>query len=865
MACKGRFVKVEGGGLPSITNYDYPDTNLYIRGVEDRSFQFQEVCSASNWLFKQQSTDGDFDKTGAWFTGDGEYNLTNRVTTANSYSGWTVGGSIVYDLPFSGAYHGGAFKALAGVTGEFFGAPREGKHSPVFLGTAATEVGIIQTGINLTGDTRHQLYADLQVLYSQTGIHMDFWVEGQTGDATKPENIVAWYNPLTRVWEGSRPENTVAVTNRPTEIAFDFTTSDFPGATPQYYNIRVGLTGTDTLSTNDADAAFVQVDSVYLDMYMKKNAFTDVIVPSGYMLEITPDLGWHDTLSMFGDREGSPNPHLVTLGPYSLASGLVDNLDSSVTVSVADTEMARAISDNYRKYLWRALALSENGVLGAGGFPRRFTYLGKIFEEEFSVDQVWDDPMSITKLITGTKSRRMTILVNGLADDQGLEYLTDTSWKLTIVMDAPKKEIFIQGKDKGGAKTSERFLTLTSDAIGLAEKALWNVFDEYGLLMGVERLPDEPNETYAERIRDAFQAPGSHFFGGVVDGGTRELGLHRIADALLVTHKSRDGITRPQPIEIEVQASAVLVRTVDMSITETVMVDPVMLTCDLSEYVADDPALIETIEGIRVNLDQVTIFDENSERPDFRKIQFKDDTLGGKLVKVTYDYFREYTFTDYPTLGTLVQAIRGFTNLLGVSVLRADVGKTIAGHESSHGLYIAHGIIQPSETLGLSWSPVYLKRVGDRVYRESFRNADSTLWNTRFYRWVQELKSNTNTEWGHVIADKAVWDAADNTLDGYDHVPTITDPSVIGYSTTGGRSIDAEEAHGRGFEDEDGKTIVSSILVSDDFLPGVAHTHDLQPTVYATLSSSPEIAEEVDVIVGETGNPPLIFFSGTIN
>ena len=895
MSSKGRFDAIEGGGLPPVSNYDYPEDNLYIRGVEDRSFRFQEVCSESSYLFQQQSINGDFSLSGALvlFTGDGEYDLLDRALTglgpsgAYLYSGWLATGLNVYDLPFSGAGHGGIYKSLPGYTGEFWGAPKEGTHSPVLIATGNSGVYLLQTGLTLSGSTKHQAFGSFQLLHSQTGIRMDYYIEGFTGadpwalgnDATNTGNVVAYFSPLSSSWQYDMPLSGLTVAEGTTDVAFDFTTSNYPRfegtgveRVPSGFNIRVGLNtfreGDALRTTSDDDAVVVQVESLYVDEYMKKDAFTDVIVPSGYMIQITPDLGWHDTLAMFGERETAPNPHLVTLGPYTLSSGLVDNLDGSVTVGASVGEMERATSNNYRKYLWRSLAVSTNPAVGqgciVGGFPRRFTYLGRVFDEEFSVDQVWDDPLSITKLIVGKKSRRMKVLVDGLTDHAGLEYVSDVNWKLTIVMDSPTKDISIRGQDKGGARTSEKFLTLTSESIGLTEKALWNVFDEYGLMLGVERLKTEDNETYADRIKDAFLFPGTHFFDGVVHGGTRELGLSKQAGAVVLTHRDR-GDASYQSIHAEVQASAFLVRTPDLVATETVLVDPVNLTCDLAEYIADDPSLVEMVDGNRVNLDQVSVFDESSEQPNLRKLQFKNDALGGKLIRVTYPFYREYTFTTYKTLGTLIPALKTFTNVLGTEVLNVTTDKDVAGHESTYGLHLADVDLFIGETVQFAWSPVQLKRVGDRVYRESFRNDDGTLWNTKFYKWVQELKSTTNTEWGHVIADKAVWDAADNTLDGYDHVPTLTDPSIVGYSTTGGREMDAEEVQARNFRDVDGKLIRSSLLVSNDFIPGVAHTHDLLPSIYSTMSSSPEIAESVDVLVGETGNSRIIFFSGNIN
>lgn len=864
MSCGGRFLKVEGGILPAVSNYDYPDTNLYVRGIQDLSFRFQEVHSQSTWLFQEKSHNASLEITTGSFIAGTEKDITDRALTYSTlYSGWVASGTYIYDIPLSGAGQGGSYKTIESLTGTFYTQSRIGDHSALLVDASGNSVSLTQTGLTLGTGQKHQLFGMFQEVYAGTGVRIDFLVEGYTGsDPTLDSNIVAYYDHTSLAWTATRPSNTHPVTNRPTELRYDFTTSAFPGVIPSGYNIKIALTGSDTRTTDDSDAAFIQVDAIYVDQYMQKNAFTDIVLPTGYLLQITPDIGWHDTLAMFGERESTPNPHLVTLGPYTLQSGMVDNQDGSVTITVDSNEMDKAVSTNYRKYLWRSIAFSANGNIGEGGFPRRFSYLGKIFDEEFSVTRVWNDSLSITKLITGTKSNRMRILVDGEENHPGLEYPTETSWKLTIVLDSPTREISVQGKDKGGALTSIQYIDLACEVIGLTEKALWNVFDEHGLLLGVDRLPGECNEDYADRIKDAFTNPGTHFFKGVTDGGTRELGLTRIDNAITIS--LLESVVN-NSLSIDITSSSVLVRTSDLVITDTVVIDPVFLTCDLTEHIADDPIVVELVDGNRVNLEQIIVSDERSERPDFKRLQFTDDTLGGKVAKVRYEYYREYKFIDYPSLGDLVIALRGFTDSVDSKILTVSLNESLAGHESSFGLYLANSSISAGSSFSAGWSPMNLKSIGDRVYRESFRNADGTLWNTKFYKWVTELKSNTNIEWGHVIADKAFWDAADNKLDGFDHLPTLADPAIVKYATTGGRLIDGEEAQSRGYVDENGDKFASKLLRSKDFLPGVAYTHDLEPDIFGMISNSPEIADVPDTVVGETGNSPIKFFTGNIN
>ena len=54
---------------------------------------------------------------------------------------------------------------------------------------------------------------------------------------------------------------------------------------------------------------------------------------------------------------------------------------------------------------------------------------------------------------------------------------------------------------------------------------VWNVFDEFGLLLNVSRLPFERNEAFKERILDVFRKPGNSTKEGTKNGLARELGI----------------------------------------------------------------------------------------------------------------------------------------------------------------------------------------------------------------------------------------------------------------------------------------------------------------------------------------------------
>ncbi|MFE7817776.1 hypothetical protein ACFU1R_06180 [Priestia megaterium] len=54
---------------------------------------------------------------------------------------------------------------------------------------------------------------------------------------------------------------------------------------------------------------------------------------------------------------------------------------------------------------------------------------------------------------------------------------------------------------------------------------IWNVFDEFGMLLGIYRLPGERNENFKNRILDVFKNPGGSSKQGLINGISRELGI----------------------------------------------------------------------------------------------------------------------------------------------------------------------------------------------------------------------------------------------------------------------------------------------------------------------------------------------------
>ena len=858
MSPNDRFYGCEALGFPEVLNYDY-ESNASVRGVDNRQFRWQEVPVESIYLFKEGTSGGSFEEN-YFFSGlaypTGVNIITSTGTNTTSYPGWTLSGTNTLHIGTSGNFFFSG--CLTGISGSFQAHPIYGDHSIGLYAARGTNYPTLYSSRLATGsegeiipDNRHQVYLQGITNYGTTS-NLQVYVRAYTGNI-----IVGYYDSLSGAWTAGVPTGSYTILNSGyTTVKYEFTTSNFPSSTPSSYDLVV---------SNVKSGSFATVDNIHIDAYLKKNAFIDDVLPTGYFVQMTPDLGWHDVLSMFNYSETLTNPHLKTLGPYQVELGnLLDNLDNSVTATVDSSDFLAATTNGFKKYLWRAVAISPNGQLGLGGLPQKFEYVGNALNAQFKVDKVIEDPTSTSKIILGKRSSRMIVLVDDQENFPGLEYPTTTSWKLTINMVTHSRTIKVQGKDSGGGRSSYQYITLTTKLFEQNEQALWNAFDEHGLVADVERLPDESNYEYSLRIKDSYRNKGGSSFVGIVNGASRELDLSKTSDAITISIKDNTyGTPLATSVDLEVTSYSLRVNTPSMRIVEVLPLDLIHKTIDLSYLPKETPEFTSVINGEKIDHSSVSIDDFSND--DSAKYRYKIDTDISEptFVSVSYTYYKEFFFKQYPTLGDLVTAITSFTDSRSISCLQASLSSNLSGNEDCLGLFITSATITPTQDATLAWSPLYLKRISDLGYKNYFLVEGKTLKESTFYTYVKELKNNTKIFWGSVEADRSRWDAADSKDLGMDSIPTLFDPPVTHITSfiTGVETrLEAVSAWGRNYVGLNNEYLSNIGLSVDLFHPGVAYKTDLKPDLYVlTTYTSGDSSLESNVGPVRNDNNILIF------
>lgn len=877
--CAGRFPElcVCKTEYPAISNYDY-ETNYATRGIDNRNFRWQDIFVEANYLFLGVIESGTFENNSfasiAGVTGStGLWPITTgNVTQNTAYAPWNVYGGYTYYIPTSGiraSYDNLPSYTQVNIPNQprFWVPPLEGNQSiglfcwSRYLPTIySSPLQVSPTGVDNNGTYQVYLQAKTNFCIYPSGYpgvmppRLKVYIEAKTGSST-----IGYYDPILNIWKVSEPVSWYRVpSDRITEIKFDFAPSGEVPALPDKYVLWV---------KTDSTGSFITIDEIHVDQYMETNPYTTGFVPDSYMLQISPDLGWSNKELMLSQKTGNLNPFVRTYGPFTTSEGnLVDNLDGSVSATLSLLDFEKVINKKYNKYVWRAYATSPNGEMSMSSYPQSFEFVGFVLDKDFSITEIVDNPQTLSKTIIGTRGPRLSILVDGKENYPGLEYPTKTSWKVTIEVLSEKQLVKILARDDGGATSKLQYVELTNKLYKPTNELLWNTFDDHGLLMDIRRIPGESNIDYYNRIRDVNRSPaGSNFF-GLANSSNRELGLSKIDQAIILSiPKNIYDKNIHNTVFIDFDSTVFRVRTSSMQYKERVYLDPIYKTLELSKRAVEIPYRAISDNGIEIPTSKLE-FDLDEDTPSVCRIKIDYPSVLGTYINIEYEYIEEVHYKQYPTLGQLVDKIKTLRDELGQPIVNASLNMKLAGGEDCLGLFIDNAEISNNTAFSITWSKLKIRRISDKQYREYFSRERYSYKDTKFYTYINELRSNSRTLWGTVEADRDFWDAADSTNRSFDHLPTTFDPIIYEYVTSSGlsssRKLDSAEAWARQYIGNFGEDIQNNGIPQELFQAGVAHTNDLAPSIHVQQTKIVFTDSLRTIISDVRQNNNLIIFSG---
>lgn len=560
------------------------------------------------------------------------------------------------------------------------------------------------------------------------------------------------------------------------DIYGDSTISWVPPVTNYLYNENVSKRG---IANNEFRWEEVQID---LSGVTQSGVVLDFLMPDSYVLQITPDIGWHDPLSMFGENSDIRNPHLKVLGPFSIEAGSIeDQGDNSVKLTLTTGQLEGAVIDQFPNYLWRAVPWAQ-GNPGLGGLPASFEWVSSNDQLKFTVDPVIKERRKSSQTISGTKGTRVNITVESENSPTVFIEQTATAWKVIFNIDRPIIKFTIVATDEGGSAITKYYVDLEYESDRQIDGHVWNAFDSFATMASLTRLPGEPNASLRDRTVDAFTNRGGSHYRGLVTSVNRELGLKRKDNALTLSRKKNDtGQFVESEINIDFTSTRASVHAISFVIHDEIQqVDSYYGTITTAKRI-DSIVMIKTINGQEIPptdyyvLESIGITSQN-------KISIDPKYSG--LLKVSYSYKEDIFYSTYPTVGDVVSQLKLIANQFGDTILDVTMDGSMSGSEKSKYLCRTFSSVSKgAPSVSVAWSPIGLFAVSDEEFKWSYANEAGTFFDSEFYKFVLELKSQTNIEWGFIVCDKDYWDAVDSNMYGNDSLPTVFDVKLSKYVT----------------------------------------------------------------------------------
>jgi hypothetical protein len=540
---------------------------------------------------------------------------------------------------------------------------------------------------------------------------------------------------------------------------------------PHNYGIR---------TVGDRDFTWEEVTVQLEDV--QDQAIVDFLVPDTYVIQITPDIGWSNVLAMFGEDEelGLNNPHLWSSTTFSIEHGtLVDNGDGSVTATLTESSMRNATVPGFTKYLWRAVPWA-NGNPGLGGLPVKFEYVNSFDLLKFTIDEIIKETRKPIQTISGTKAPLVTLKVEEDNNPDLIIEQTENTWRISFTIDRSNIRFRIKATDENETLVGYHKVDIDYDSFEQIDGHVWNTFDSFGLTASLERLPNEFSASLRERIIDAFQNRGSSNYAGLVFGVNRDLGIERYDSALKITRAENiSSIPLESSVFIDVTHTRIGVEASSFVIDNEVhKIDTYFNTVYTNKRISRIKSIVNE-KNVEIPETMYLVTDD----PEGNEIEL-DRRIRG-IIKITYQYVEDIDFNEYPLIGDVREQLVSLKSPAGETLFDIAIDERLTGSESSKNLYQIYGVLNRNTTEFLvGWSPVGLHAIPNPEWKRSFRADDSTFFESDFYQYVVELRSQTHIEWGRVVADRDRWDAVESEQYGRDSLPIAFDTKLSNYALT---------------------------------------------------------------------------------
>lgn len=579
--------------------------------------------------------------------------------------------------------------------------------------------------------------------------------------------------------------------------------------------------------------------------------------PSSFILEITPDLGWHNKEALFEPFIASSSDvgnSLVkrftnlTIGVELTNESTLDTpVYNQISYAMPLADFKSVIDPQYKEYLWRVIAVRSDGIESFPSIIQRFQAQVSVLSFDWTID---NKPKlnGLTVTLGGTKTPQ----INRIEVDGFTGYTTISStnqWSAEFPIRDTGQEFSIRAIDVNNNTSEYKKVKLSLPKDQQTYNAVWNHFDEIGMLVDLKRIPAESNTGYKARILDTYVHRSSPRYNGLINGIARELDI--AYDDAAFTVQPGTGIDQEffEGINLSVGEKYIYVDAdVFQQTREHHTLDPWDWSVTLNSGVIESNLIVESPIGTEIKSRNTwTVYDN--------KVVFNNNDLLNQPIYVTYRFQEKYDRST-GTVKDVGDWLAGRT-WNSARLLNITTGSTVdTGSAGSYlalmprtpvikNLYLDFGGATHTG-LPIRWTNAKISNLSDDEFQDVHKNKYNNHFGTKVDTWATFLQSYIHTQWGFLIADRNVWSKPDDPQNGRVFLETNYDPHFAHWESSSPRvpiEYTPLQAHAYNYmSPTDGSDMKYKGLPSSLFKSGIGYGTDL--LVRITKSDTEQLSKE---------------------
>jgi hypothetical protein len=383
----------------------------------------------------------------------------------------------------------------------------------------------------------------------------------------------------------------------------------------------------------------------------------------------------------------------------------------------------------------------------------------------FSVDPASLPVVSYAHILYGTKDPAITTMtVNGQSGR--ITFPTSATWRLELILSPGENVLRIQGQDAYANLTATLEVTLELKGFEVDDHSYFNVLDDHGIPIGLDRNRGEKNWEFRTRLISFASAQTGAHIEGLFLALAHELGIKPVDQALGVRVKrdaynqlpSTTAYFEITPVYVFIDADELFQER------EAHLVEPRSRSFELDyRPLAADKVELTDAEGKPIPIRNYEV--------DLReqKVTFDSTEYNGSWVvaRYAYRYSIDYRTLTLAELQTQLEAI----TVGGAQLLEVEV---------EDGTLIAYGLMRWGRRLlddSYTYVPqarVQVTGLDDKDYQESLLNALGTAFDTKLEEFARRSTERSNLGWDNLILDEGLWDEDADTR-AIDFLPRLFD------------------------------------------------------------------------------------------